>query len=280
MRLLWGLFVAGLVLAVFVLTPAHPGHAQSSHDLFGSARTAGLGYASTALTTSAGVQANPAASALHQRRVVSFFAREGFGFSAFRYGSIYGSWPVRWGTVSGGASTFGGDGYREVHYSLGYARGFQFGTSRHVHIGLVGRYYHTRIDRYGAAGALGLHVGLLLPLLPALDLGVHVTNVNGPSLVDGEALPQTMAVGLQYRVNSQFLVVTEVFKDLSFSASVRSGLEVHPIPMLALRAGVTSSPTRFTGGVGLRLGGIRADIAAEQHPELGWSPSASLQLRW
>lgn len=277
MRLLLGLLLTSLFVSYVGPTPAH---GQSSYDLFGSARTSGLGYASTALSTAVGVHANPSASALHQQRTVSFFAREGFGLSALRYGSVYGTWPARWGVTSVGASTFGGGGYREVHYSLGYARGLHFGTSREVYVGLTGRYYHTQIDGYGGTGAFGLHLGLLLPILPALHLGAHATNVNGPSLVDGEVLPQTLAVGLQYRVSSRLLLVTDVFKDLSFPATVRAGIEVHPIPILALRAGVTSSPTRFTGGVGLLLGWVRAHVAAEQHAELGWSPSASLEIRW
>jgi hypothetical protein len=212
--------------------------------------------------------------------VVSFFARESFGLSALRYGAAYGIWPTGWGAVSGGASTFGGDGYREAHYSLGYARAFQFGTSRHVRIGVTGRYYHTQIDGFGSAGAVGLHLGLLLPLLSSLHLGAHATNVNGPSLTRDEPLPQTLSVGLRYRASDRLLVVTDVFKDLSFPASIRGGLEVRPLSLLALRAGVTTSPTRFTGGVGVRLEWIRVHIAAEQHAELGWSPSASLELRW
>lgn len=277
MRHLLGFFLAGVLASVSGFVPAH---GQSAFDLYGGSRASGLGYASTALTTAVGVHANPGASATLEQRTVSFYARQAFGLSSLRYGSVSGTWPASWGAVSVGASTFGGDGYREIHYSIGYARALRFGTSRRVHVGLVGRYYHTRIDGYGGAGALGLHVGLLVPLLPSLHFGAHATNVNGPSLVDGEALPQTLSVGLQYRATSRLLVVMDVFKDLSFPASVRGGVEVRPIPMLALRAGVTSVPTRFTGGVGLRLGWIRAHVAAEQHDELGWSPSASLEVRW
>jgi hypothetical protein len=262
------------------MSVSFPAQGQSAFDLYGSARASGLGYASTALTTAVGVHANPASRALLERRAVSFFARQAFGLSSLRYGAVAGTWPARWGAATVGASTFGGDGYREVQYSLGYARTLQFGTSRDVSVGLTGRYYHTRIDGYGGSGALGIHLGLLLPLLPALHFGAHATNVNGPSLVDGEALPQTLAVGLQYHVGPRLLVVGDVFKDLSFPASIRAGLEVRPLPVLALRAGVTSAPTRFTGGVGLRLERIRAQVAAEQHAALGWSPSASFNVRW
>ncbi len=277
MRALLRLVLTGLVL---LLMGAGPGYCQSGYDLYGSPRAAGLGYASTALTSGAGVHTNPASSALRQQWSFSFFARESYGLAAFRYGAAHGTWPTSWGTVSGGASTFGGDEYRELHYSLGYARGLQFGTSRTVYVGLTGRYYHTRIDGYGSAGAIGLHLGLLLPLLPSLYLGAHATNVNAPTLTDGEALPQTLSVGLQYRVGPRVRILTDVFKDLSFPVSVRSGIEVRPISMLALRAGVTTAPVRFTGGVGIRLGRLRAHVAAEQHQELGWSPSASLELRW
>lgn len=277
MRLLPTLVLAGVLAGPLPLAPAH---AQSTYDLQGSARTSALGYASTALPTTAGVHANPAAGASHRRRVVSLYGRESFGLSALRYGSVYTTWPLGWGVVSAGASTFGNDKYREVHFSLGVARSLQLGTSRRVHVGLVGRYYHTRIERYGGTGALGLHAGFLVRVLPVLHFGAHATNLNGPTLVDGEPLPQTLSVGLQYRATERFLVVMDAFKDIAFPVAVRGGLEVRPISMLALRVGVTTAPTRFTGGIGLRLGRIRAHLAAEQHPDLGWSPSASLEVRW
>ena len=275
MRHLLGLFIVGCL----VVGPA-PAHGQSTYDLFGGARSSALGYAATALTTTSGVHANPAAAARRTHRVVSFFAREAFGLSALRYGSVSGTWPAAWGSVSAGASTFGGDGYREIHYSLGYARGLSFGTSRRMQLGVMGRYYHTRIEGYGGTATVGLHLGLLLPLLSSLDLGAHATNVNGPSLVEGEPLPQTLSVGLQYRAGDHLRVLVDVFKDRAFPAAVRGGLEVRPLSLIALRAGVTTVPTRFTGGVGLHLDWLQAHVAAEQHAELGWTPSASLDVHW
>lgn len=277
MRRLSGLVILGVLVPLLVPGPTH---GQSAYDLFGSARSTALGYASTALPTTMGVNANPAANAARPRRMVSFFARESFGLAPLRYGSVSGTWPWDWGVLSGGVGTFGGDAYRELHYSLGIARSLHLGTSRSVHVGLTGRYHHTHVDGYGNAGAIGLNAGLLLFLLPSLYFGAHATNLNGPALVEGEPLPQTLAVGLQYREGPRVLVLIDVFKDLSFPPSVRGGLEVRPIPLLALRAGITTAPTRFTGGVGLHLGRIRAHLAAEQHRELGWSPSASLEVRW
>jgi hypothetical protein len=98
--------------------------------------------------------------------------------------------------------------------------------------------------------------------------------------VNGEPIPRTLAVGLQYRALRQMYVLVDLFKDVRFPTAVRSGIEVRPVSVLALRAGVTTAPVRFMGGVGIHLGPLRADLAAEQHQELGWSPSASLRVHW
>lgn len=262
------------------LMSALPAHGQSSYDLFGSARADALGNATTASLSAAGVHTNPASRAPTKTPTAVFYAREGFGLSALRYGAAHVTVPFNWGIVSTGASTFGFEEYREVHLSAGYARSIRLGTSRLLHLGITSRYYHTSIAGFGSTAALGLNVGLAVTLLRTLRLGAHATNVNGSALVDGEPIPRTLAVGLSYRALKQLRVLVDVFKDVRFPTSVRSGLEVHPVPPVALRAGVTTTPVRFSVGAGVQLGLLRADVAAEQHQELGWSPSASLRVEW
>ncbi len=284
LALMQGLIRAVLCVIAVGLGGTEAACGQSGVDLWGNGRAAGLGHTTAALAEGTGVHANPAAGAGAETRRVAFFGRQSYGLAALRYGSVSLRWPqALWDwqmTLLGGASTFGGEGYREGHYSLGIARTLSFGTSRAVSAGLLVRYYHTRIEGYGAAGAVGLHVGALFPLLPALRLGVHATNINAPALTKGEPLPQTLALGLHYRVRSGVQVVADVFKDLSFPASLRGGVEVRPLSPIALRAGITSSPVRFTGGVGLRLRRLRVHLAAEQHRTLGWSPAGALSVRW
>ncbi len=253
---------------------------QSSYDLFGSARADALGNSTTASESAAGVHANPASRALVEDATAVFYARQNFGLSVLRYGASHVTVPFDWGAVSTGASTFGFEEYREVHLSAGYARSVQFGTSRAAHFGLTTRYYHTSIANYGSAGALGLNLGFVIRLLRSLRLGAHATNVNGSRLVKEEPLPRTLAIGLSYQALRRVQVLVDVFKDVRFPTSVRGGIEVFPVSSLALRAGVTTAPVRFMGGAGVRLGPFRADVAAEQHQELGWSPSASLTLDW
>jgi len=226
------------------------------------------------------VHANPAAHSARSDRVLTLFSQQSFGITALRYGAAHLVQPTRWGSFSAGAGTFGFDAYREVHVNAGYARAFSFRTSRPLHAGINLRYYHTRVDGYGQAGALGIHLGLLVEVLPRLDFGAHATNVNKPALSDDTSLPQTLAVGLSYEAERRVRVVADVFKDIAFPLSLRGGLEVQPVDILRIRAGVASDPTRFTAGAGVSLGALEADVAAENHQELGWSPAASFGIRW
>lgn len=268
-----------LVLGVQLLgCPMAP--AQSTFDHFGSARADGLSRATTAAPTAWGAHANPATNAAISNYAASFYAQEAFGLSPLRYGAVSLVVPFEWGTVVGGSSTFGFDEYREVHFNAGMARGFSFGTTRSFHLGATLRHHHTRIAGYGSANGWALNLGLLVEMLPSLHLGAHATNVNGASLTDGEPLPRTLSLGLHYQAHDDVRVLMDVFKDVSFPATARAGVEVRPLDVLALRAGVSTVPTRFSGGVGVTLGPLEADVAAQQHQQLGWSPSASLRLHW
>ena len=253
---------------------------QSSYDLFGNARSDALGQGTTGTTSMVDAHANPAAPALGSGAAVLLYTRQSFGLPALRYGASMVLVPFAWGTLSTGASTFGFEDYRELHFTAGYARRFQLGTSRPLHLGGGARYHHVSIPRYGSTGALGIQVGGLIRVLRSLQFGFRVTNLNGAALVDGAPLPRTLAVGLSYRALRRLLVVADVFKDVRYPAAVRGGVEVRPVSVLALRAGVTTTPVQFAGGIGVRLSPVRADVAAVQHQELGWSPSASLQFRW
>jgi hypothetical protein len=283
----------GVLVVAFGVLPMAPARAQSSQDLLGGARASGLGHATTALPGDAGGHVNPALRARHSWPVASLVARQSFGLAELRFGSAHVAIPLRLrpvdgqpnngqaGTVvSGGASTFGFADYREVHLNAGAARGFSLGTSRTVFAGLHLRYHHTRISSYGSAGGLALNAGLAVDVVETFVFGAHATNLLGASLHSDASLPQTLAVGVGYEASDRVHLVVDAVKDLDFPLSVRGGLEVWPVSVFALRTGVTTNPTRFTTGTGVRLGPLSADLAAERHSELGWSPTVGMDVRW
>lgn len=272
--------VVAFGLALFVAIGSVSATAQSSYDRFGSARSAALGTVTTVLPGDDGGHVNPAVRALHEQGVASFFVRQSFGLSDLRFGAAHVSQPFSWGTMTTGASTFGSDVYREVYLDAAVARGWSPGTSRRVYTGLGVRYAHVSVDGYGRAGAVGLHAGVFVHLVSSLALGVQATNVNGPRWADDVPLAQRLAAGLAYDAAPWLDVVAEASKDLDHPLSIRGGAEVQAVPSLMLRAGAASRPVRFTAGVGVNLGALQADVAAEQHQDLGWSPSASIRIRW
>lgn len=269
-----------IVVYLMLIIPSAASTAQSTMDGVGSARAAALGRATTALPGDVGSQANPAAAAARALRSVHLFAHESFGLAELRRGAVNVVLPVFGGTLLGGAGTFGYDAYRESYFTVGGAYGWGFGTSRVAHFGLYGRYYHTSIASYGQAGAVGLTAGSHVQVLPSLSFGVLATNINAPQWAEGIGLPQSLAVGLAYEAAPGFMVVLDALKDIDFPLSVRGGVETRPLPPLVLRAGFTTAPTRFTAGLGVQLGALTADVAAENHQVLGWSPSVGFSAAW
>lgn len=277
--MLLGRRLLGPMLLGLMLLGPFSAAAQSGMDQIGSARAVAMGRATTALPGDAGSHANPAA-ADPSYRTVHVFAHESFGLAAMRRAAIDLVLPAGRGALLAHAGTFGFEAYRESYFSLGAAYPFRLGTSRAVQVGLHARYYHTAIEGYGRAGTVGFTLGTQVPLLPSLTFGALATNLNAPQLADDVPLPQSLAVGLAYQAAPPLMVVLDAIKALDAPLSVRGGIEVRPLAPLAVRAGATTAPTRFSAGAGVRLRALSADLAAERHQTLGWSPSVGFTLYW
>ena len=249
-----------------------------AQSLEGGARSVALGGATTALAGDIWGHANPAVWSTQENRALSFFASQAFGLPELRLGALHAIQPLSFGTFALGVRSFGYEAFRTTHLNLGLARAFTLGTSRAFHVGLSATYQMVSIERYGSGGALGLTVGTLVGLSPSLDLGFQATNINRPQLAGREEFPRTIALGLGYRPAEAMTIVVDANKDIRFPLSLRAGFEFLPIPTIAIRAGITTEPNRFTSGIGLRLSRVITDIAAERHPWLGWSPAFALSL--
>lgn len=250
---------------------------QTGMDQIGSARGVALGHAVTADPFSLGLHVNPAAPAASDRKAATFFARQPFGLAELRHASTSASLALPWFSIQGGAGTFGFEAYRETFAAVGVSRSVPVGASLPIYVGVRAALHHLSISDYGSDEAVTADAGLLVPVLPVLTLGVHARNVAGGSIAESP-LPRSLAVGLHYSVGPQVHILADVLKDVAHPWSIRGGVEVRPVNVLSLRVGATRHPARFTAGAGINLGRVRADIAAERHPTLGWSPSGGLIL--
>lgn len=259
--------LAALLLAV-------PAQAQLIPLAEGGARALALGRAATALEGDVWGHYNPASWATLPGRAGAAFASQAFGLSELRVAAVAVAEPTRYGTVAATARTYGFEDFRETAVGLGYGRAIPVSASRHLHAGLHLRYTTVSIsDGFGSAGALGLSLGAMMEVVPGLQFGFLAQNVNRPEISDLDPLQSTLDVGLAYRPIEQALVLVSVAKDLDYPVSFRGGLEVQPVDELFLRAGVSTEPVRFSTGVGVAVGILRADVAAERHETLGWTPA-------
>ncbi len=259
---------------------AGPASAQLIPLAEGGARTLALGRAATALTGDVWGHYNPASPAGLPGRAASAFASQAFGLSELRVGAVAYAEPTRFGTFSGTARTYGFEDFRETHFGLGYARAFPVSASRSIYAGLALGYTSVSITEFGSGGALGVSLGAMMEVLPGLDFGFHAYNLNRPELTEFDPLRTGLEVGLAYQAVEQALILFSVDKDVDFPLSFRGGLEVQPVDVLFLRAGFTTEPVRFSTGVGVAVGILRADVAAERHDVLGWTPAFGFGVQW
>ncbi len=264
------------LLVVATLGWAGITHAQT---LEGGARAVALAGATTALSAEVWAHANPASWAGCQHPMLSFMVSQAYDLEALRLGAVTYVHPTSPATFALGVRTFGFEDFRETHLWLGLAKAFYPASRRPLRLGLSLRYQHVTLTRYGSAGVVGIWGGLQAEVFPWLALGLAATNVNAPRWAGREALPQTLAIGLAYQPSNRFQLLLDVLQTMRFAPDFRVGIEVWALPVLALRAGSGSLPERFTTGFGIALGALEADIAAEHHAQLGWSPALSLSLR-
>jgi len=271
--------VLGIVCALFAFCAAEA-RAQLAPITEGGARAIALGRAGTALEGDVWGIFNPGSWASIEEGRAALFASQAFGMSELRTGSVALAYPTSLGVVAGSARTYGFEDFRENVFGIGFARAIPVSPTRRLLAGVAMRYTGVSIPEFGSTGAFGLSLGVLTEIIPGLTFGAHALNLNRPELSPSDPLETRLDAGLAYRAHPQALVVLAASKDLDFPLSLRGGLEVQPVEVLFVRAGFSTEPTRFSTGIGVAIGPLRGDVAADHHEALGWSPAFEIGFRW
>ena len=270
---------SGVLLALLLAGPAQAQLAE------GGGRALALGRAGVALGAEPWGHTNPAAWAGLDVRRVGLQASEAFGLDALRLATLGAGAPTPVGVVGVGARTYGFSERRETRLVVGLARALPLSPSRTLDAGLAVGYQADVTEGHGTVGTVLLSVGVQADLVPGLRAGLAGRNLLGLGWDDDEDLRHPastvpgLAVGLAYAPSDRATLVLDADQDLDVGLSVRAGAEVVPVEALALRVGVfTGEATGFSAGVGVRAGRLRADVAAERHEALGWTPAVGLDV--
>ena len=281
LRLSLGL-LAGALLAL-------PAQAQLAE---GGAQRLGLGRAGSAVGGDVWGHANPAAWAGLQSRAVGLQASQAFELSELRLATLSAASPTPVGTVALAARTYGFEQHRDTRVEIGIGRSLPLSRARTLDAGLAVGVESATTEGFSSSTTVVVSAGVQGEVVSGVRLGLSGRNLLGivqSAESDLErpvsTVPQ-LTVGLAYRPSETALVVLDAEQDLDFGLSVRGGVEVMPVDMLALRVGAGTIPAPYAGsagawysaGVGVRTEMLRADLAVERHDALGLTPAIGVQV--
>ncbi len=220
---------------------------------------------------------NPAGlTQLRRIEASMFFIPEQFGLSELRTVSLAVAIPWSFGTVGFSLEQFGFDLYRENNFSIGIGRVIDGGISG----GLTLNLHRISIERYGAATAATLDIGLLGQVQDNLTFGFAYKNISASTIgASKERLPQILYLGLKYSSLSDFVLTAELEKDIRFPFVIKAGIEYKVMNLLNFRFGVSNNPDKFAGGMSVRYSLFEFGYAGYSHPQLGWTHQVELSVR-
>ncbi len=168
--------------------------------------------------------------------------------------------------------SFGFDAFRQQSLHLVAARHMEAGLS----VGAAISAQRVAIPGAETLNVVKNGVGIIMRLGSHLHVGASFRRL----LQIGDALEEgrLLILGGSLRVTQQLLVVIDALKDGSFPVSVRGGFQLLPVPVLALRGGVSTAPESISLGVGIDTGVATLDVAASRHSTLGWSRAVSMSI--
>ncbi len=175
---------------------------------------------------------------------------------------------TRWGGIGVGWLNFslGDDFEGRVSDSAGY---YSFSDQQNLYLvawglplttwmdlGLTGRIYQRQLERFSATGAGG-DVGLLLRPLSRLKISAHASDLGSVltwSTGYEEKFPWTLRSGAALALWRDRINLTgQISQTQARDAEAMAGLELWPVSLLALRAGIDARGISVGGGVSLKV---------------------------
>lgn len=160
--------------------------------------------------------------------------------------------------------------------SVGLAYGRSLGAK--FDLGVQFNYYGYRIPTYGNASAINFELGAMMHISPRLNAGFHLYNPVGGKLGKNsdEKLASAYRFGIGYDASDNFFVGTEIIKEEDRPVNVNGGVQYQFKKQFFARVGFIGDTGSGYGGVGVAWKQFRVDIAANYHPQLGFTPGLLL----
>lgn len=158
--------------------------------------------------------------------------------------------------------------------NLVYARSFGgvFSTS------VSANYHRFHVQDYVNDNAFSLDLGALIKLGEKVNVGLLFRNTTLTKFKDDteQYLPAEAAAGFLYKISNILSLATDVYYEFDQGINIRSGIAYSIADIVILRAGASSNPMQYFGGIGLKWNRFQFDVSSAFHTRLGSSPQIAL----
>lgn len=205
---------------------------------------------------------------------VGVFAERRFMLNETSLYSLTAAFPTSLGNFGLQVNHSGFKNFNENKAGLAYGR--SLGTK--VDIGVQFNYYGWSTPGYGNASTVNFEAGVIVHFSDKLNGGIHIYNPVGgrTGKTVGEKLAAAFKLGMGYDASENFYVGAELIKEEEKQVNVTGGIQYHFKKQFFVRAGFISETGSGFAGAGISWKNLRLDIAANYHPQLGFSPGLLL----
>lgn len=266
-------FLCVAIAAVLCLFTYHSLQAQSLRYNISMPYTS-MGAYSSRQTDPFGFTGNQAALAKLESAGVGVWGERRFMLSETSVYGLAAAVPTKMGNFGLQLNYSGFTNFNDNKIGLAYARSL----GKLVDLGVQFNYYDYRIPQYGNASAINFEIGAIMHFSEKFHGGVHVYNPVGGKLgkVQDEKLASAYKLGLGYDASDNFYISTEIIKEEDKAVNVIGGIQYQFMEKFFARAGFISETGSAFGGAGVGWKNFRLDVAANYHPQLGFSPGLLL----
>ncbi len=249
-----GVFAQALRQPLSALYPTSSGYSLYQRDVFG-------------------LLANPASLAFVQHFSAGVYGERRFMLAELGVYHLAAALPMGPGALGVCARYSGFSGYQESGLGIAYAR--RLGEK--AALGIQFNRVHFRVPGIITDAVISADLGALVRVAPKLTIGLHLHNPAGGLFVKTEErLPSTFRLGMGFDASEKFHVSAELLKESGMPISFLSGFQYQFQERFFIRAGINAAVGSGFAGFGLAWAGLRADLTASLHPQLGLSPGFML----
>lgn len=165
--------------------------------------------------------------------------------------------------------------YNEIKAGLAIAK--KFGDE--LSISIKGNYHQISIVNYGSTAGFSLDVGATYHFNNLLTFGFYINNPSLQSFnskIITTSIPSVLHFGSSYQFSDKLLIANTLSKDLKGKLDFSLGLDYKMIEMISLRAGLSAKPFKHYAGFGFNYKNLMVDLAAENDPNLSYTPQVAL----